>query len=155
FLPLIAVTASAGLLRVLARVDDPQQRSRTSTRRAVIAVGAVLAVASLAVNFALALQYQRAYSPFTSIADRAAFIRFQAAVDDHLPGGSPLPVRHGDSLPAPLAGGTLFVVGDCAGVYWSDGVLWRPIERTPATGEYKLRATFPDRPAGTRETMLV
>jgi hypothetical protein len=155
FLPLVAVTASAGLLRVLARVDDPQHRSRVNTRRAVIAVGAMLAVASLAINFALALQYQRAYSPFTSIADRAAFIRFQAALDNRLPGGSHLSVQHGDALPAPLAGGTLFVVGDCDGVYWSDGVLWRPIERTPATGEYHLRVTFPDRPAGTRETMLV
>jgi hypothetical protein len=154
FLPLLVVTAGAGLLRVLVRVDDPRRPARVTTRRAVVAVGAVLAIASLGINFALALQYQRAYSPFTSIADRAAFVRFQAALDGHLPGGSHLRVHRGHALPAPPVGGTLFVVGDCDGVYWSDGVQWHPIERTPATGEYRLRVAFPDRP-GTREMLLV
>jgi hypothetical protein len=151
-LPLLALLASAGLYLTLSRFEA---RSDTKPRRlgarSAITIGlAALAVLSLWVNFALALVYQREYSPFTAASERAAFVRFQHAA----PGGSNMPVQGGPSLPAPLAAGTLFVVGDCAGVYWSDGHAWYSIERTSATGRFPLHLTFPKRPPGTSETVL-
>jgi cytochrome b561 len=154
FLPLLVTGAAAGLLVVVRRIET-SRRLGSRGRGAAIGVLVVLAGASVWVNFALALQYQRAYSPFTSEAERAAFVRFQTDLDARLPGGSRMAVRRGPRLPEPGSAGTLFVIGTCDGVYWSDGVAWHPIERTAATGRYLLRATFPVRPAGTREAVLV
>jgi len=57
-------------------------------------------------------------------------------------------------LPKPATAGTLIVLGDCDGVYWSDGTAWHPIERTNATGRFPMQLTIRKRPAGTRETVL-
>jgi hypothetical protein len=142
FMPLLVVLAGAGMYGVLA----------TSGRlgRTLLVVFALLAAFSVAVNFGLALVYQRAYSPFTDESERAAFVRFERAA----PGGSHIPVRYGATLPKPLAGGTLFVLGNCDGVYWSDGTAWHAIERTNATGRYPIDFTVVDLPAGARQTLL-
>ena len=63
-------------------------------------------------------------------------------------------VVRGSVLPKPATAGTLIVLGDCDGVYWSDGTAWHPIERTNATGRFPMQLTIPKRPAGTRETIL-
>ena len=163
FLPLLVVLASAGLYLVLyrfeARTDHDHDGGdggathgtrRWLVRTAVVAL-AGLGAFSLWANFGLALVYQREYSPFTGEAERAAFVRFQHAA----PGGSHMPVEHGPDLPRPAAAGTLFVVGRCGGVYWSDGQAWYAIERTPATGRFPLHLTFGKLPTGTRETLLI
>ena len=142
FVPLVVVLAGAGMYLLLAR--GPQ------FGRALLVGFGVLAAASLLANFALALVYQRAYSPFTADSERAAFVRFQRDA----PGGSHMTVLRGSALPKPSAAGTLFVLGDCDGVYWSDGTAWHPVERTDATGRYPMQLTLPRRPAGTRETIL-
>jgi hypothetical protein len=111
----------------------------------------LLALLSVWTNFALALVYQREYSPFTTDDERAAFVRFQHAA----PGGGAMAVRGGNTLPARGPAGTLFVLGDCAGVYWSDGVHWHPIERTPASGLFRFDVRFHDEPPGTREPLLI
>ena len=122
---------------------------------AIVVVGAGLALFSVWANFSLALLYQRADSPFPLNSERAAFVRFQHAIDEKLPGGSGFDVERGDSLPEKAAAvGTLFVLGDCAGVYWSDGRSWLPIEQTHASGRYPIRVTLHDAPPGTRETVL-
>jgi hypothetical protein len=117
FMPLVVVTAAAGMYLVL---DTALRFKRT-----VLVGFAVLAAFSLAANFALSLLYQRAYSPFTGDRERAAFVRFQ----HDAPGGSYMSVHRGDTLPRVLPGGTLFVLGDCDAVYWSDGKDWRLIEQ--------------------------
>jgi hypothetical protein len=142
FMPLLIVLAGAGMYWVLA--------TRGRLRRVLLVCFALLAAFSVAVNFGLALVYQRAYSPFTDESERAAFVRFERAA----PGGSRMPVRYGATLPKPLAGGTLFVLGNCDGVYWSDGTAWHAIERTNASGRYPIDFTVADLPAGARQTLL-
>jgi hypothetical protein len=147
FLPLVIVLAGAGLFCGLTYVERWSHPARV-----VVAVVAVaLALVSVWVNLGITLVYQREYSPFTTDPERAAFVRFQQAA----PGGSHLTVRQGAQLPKPLAGGTLFVVGDCAGVYWTDGASWFPIERTNATGHFDVDLTLPSKPPGTTETIAV
>jgi hypothetical protein len=136
FMPLIVVTAAAGLYLVLG--TGPR------FKRTILAAFALLAAFSLAANFALALLYQRAYSPFTGDGERAAFGRFQRDA----PGGSYMSVHRGDTLPArALPGGTLFVLGNCDAVYWSDGKDWRIIEQGQMTGRDPSAPTNPDQPA--------
>jgi hypothetical protein len=142
FMPLVVVLAGAGMYAVLDKGP--------TLRRTTFAAFGTLAVLSLAINFGLALVYQRAYSPFTGDGERAAFVRFQRAA----PGGSSMPVRTGASLPTPLAAGTLFALTNCAGVYWSDGAQWHPIERTNATGYFPLAMTIPAGRPGTATPML-
>ncbi len=153
FLPLLVVLGAAGLyvvLHALARLGAARQR----VRAAVVGALAVLAAFSLWTNVGLALLYQRAYSPFPDHAERAAFVRFQHDLDDRLPGGSRFAFRRGSNLPEALPIGTVFVVGRCEAVYWSDGHDWLPIEQTHASGRFPMRLTFGDRPPGTRETLL-
>jgi hypothetical protein len=51
--------------------------------------------------------------------------------------------------------GTLWEVGNCAGLYRFDGRRWQAVERTRNTGAWAFRATFGSRPAGTRAKLLV
>ena len=155
FMPLLVVVAAAGL-HVIVRWAYDAPPTRRPWVRAVASAGVALAIVSVWFNAGLALQYQRAYSPFTANAERAAYVRFQHALDEHLPGGQRLRVRRGSVLPAePEPAGTVFVVGDCEAVYWTDGVMWFPIERTPASGYHPLTVTFAERPEGTHETLLL
>jgi hypothetical protein len=152
FVPLLVLLGIAGLYALLRYMDAGVTRRALSSTIAV--VFAILAAASLWVNFALAILYQRQYSPFPTESERAAFVRFQYDLADSLAGGSSTNLRMGTKLPDPLPEGTVFVVGDCDAVYWSDGSTWHPVERTQATGRYPLDVTFRDRPPGTRETLL-
>jgi len=142
FLPLVVVLAGAGMYLLLTY-------GHRFGRVLLVAFGA-LAVVSLVGSFALALVYQRAYSPFTADSERAAFVRFQ----HDAPGGSHMTVVRGSVLPKAATAGTLLVLGDCDGVYWSDGTAWHPVERTNATGRFPIHLTLPKRPARTRETIL-
>jgi hypothetical protein len=152
FLPLLVLLAAAGLHALLRRAET-RSTTKAVTRAAVVGF-ALLAAASLWVNFGLAILYQREYSPFATESERAAFVRFQYDFDPKLPGRTSPAVRAGARLPGALPSGTLFVVGRCDGVYWSDGKAWQPVERTPATGHFPLKVAFRKQPAGTRETLL-
>ncbi len=154
FLPMIVLLAIAGLhvlLRALVGVDPRRVLVRVLTVALV-----VLALLSLWANFALALLYQRAFNVFLSPSERAAFVGVQHKIDGLLPGGSRFELGDGPGLPRPkpALADTLFVVGACDGLYWSDGEIWFGVERTAATGEYPLRVTFPDARRGTTETLL-
>ncbi|MGQ0805129.1 MAG: hypothetical protein ACT4PI_14865 [Actinomycetota bacterium] len=153
FLPVLVLLGLAGLNVVLVWLADPARRRR-AVRVATVALAA-LAAFSLWANFALGILYQRAFNVFLPESERAAFIGFQQDVDEAVPGGSRFDVRAGDELPDAGPTGSVFVVGDCDGLYWSDGEDWFGVERTNATGGYPLSVTFPDRPVGTRETLLV
>ncbi len=153
FVPLLVLLGIAGLHTLLRRVDRGVKTKAVAGSVAVVLV--VFAAASLWINFALALLYQREYSPFPTESERAAFVRFQYDLADSLTGGTHTNVRTGRRLPDPLPEGTVFVLGDCDAVYWSDGDAWHAVERTRQAGRYPLEVTFPDRPPGTRETLLI
>ncbi|HMF03676.1 MAG TPA: hypothetical protein VKH17_02595 [Acidimicrobiia bacterium] len=152
FVPLLVLLGIAGLYTLFRAVDRGVKTKVVTVGVTVVLVA--LAATSLWVNFALALVYQREYSPFPTEAERAAFVRFQYDFADSLAGGTSTNVRVGRRLPDPLPEGTVFVLGNCDAVYWSDGSTWHPIERTRAAGRYPLEVTFRDRPSGTRETLL-
>jgi hypothetical protein len=152
FLPLLVLLGIAGLHALLRRTDAGTVKKAVTRTGAVVFV--LLAAGSLWVNFALALLYQREYSPFPTESERAAFVRFQYDLGESLAAGTSMNVLRGTRLPDPLAEGTVFVLGDCDAVYWSGGDAWYPIERTRAAGRYPLDVTFRDRPTGTRETLL-
>lgn len=124
--PLLVVLGAAGLT-ALTRVGSAAWRHA--------ALGAVvwLAIVSLWVNLALALQYQRAFAPNIDPALRASLLRWQ----HELPGGPVHLTGRGGELPAKAARGQLFVIGDCEGLYWSDGAAWHAVERTAHTGQVR------------------
>ena len=105
-------------------------------------------------TFALALEYQRVLAPFVPDGSRRSYIEFQSDVADWL-GTEPRPVRRGRELPRAAPRNQLFVVGDCAGLYTSDGRQWVGVERTNRTGQFRLRLEFADRARGFSEPILV
>lgn len=138
-LPLVLIPAFAAVAD--ARLD---RRRAWPPRRWRLLVGgaAVLAVAGVVVNLGLGLWYQRAYSQALSDHQRAWLIDVQAHVDDALHGGATPNLRRGAKLPPSAADGDLYVIGDCAGTYWSDGDDWLAVERTAAAGYHRLDVRF-------------
>ena len=132
-LPLLVLLGLAGLQVVLARLDGRRRRAQ----RAVVAGLLVLGLFGVAANGALALVYQRLYSPTIEDDVRAGFVGFQHDVT-----GAEPDLRRGDDLPDPGPDGRLFVIGDCIGLYRSDGGGWSAVERTAAVGYHRLRVTF-------------
>jgi hypothetical protein len=142
--PLIAVAELAGLALA------PTLRPPRALAIAAVALVGVLGLWSVWVNVALALDYQRFSSPNADIDGRAAMVAWQV----HLSPREAFDVRRGDD-PGPAGPeGSLFVVGDCDGLYRSDGELWAPVERTPGAGHVRLRATLSPR-AGSGEAVPV
>jgi hypothetical protein len=112
----------------------------------------VLAVASVAINLALAIWVQRAFSGNDRLV--APFVRFQHELDGRWLDGGNAGIEHaGFKLGHPAKEGEVRVVGDCDGTYWSEGRTWFGIERTNRTGRYVVRARFPRRPYGTLEPL--
>jgi hypothetical protein len=135
FMPVLLLGAAVGV-QALARA--------CAARRAVARVGAwavvVLAVWSCWANIALAYEFRHAFAPFTADDLRAARIGTQLDVADALGTGAPT-AQAGAKLPATARAGDLFVVGDCAGLYWYDGQRWLGVERTNRTGRHLLEVT--------------
>jgi hypothetical protein len=151
FLPLLVLAGAVGLWRTAALMDRRSRRARAT----VGAVLAVLAVWSCWAMGGLTLLYQRAYAPLVTRVSRAQFIDFQMTVHELVPGGTPSRVGHGTRLPArPGPPNSLFVVGDCAGLYWSDGRAWLALEATPPTGLSRVRVVFGPAPSGTLQPVL-
>lgn len=145
FVPLLVLGGAVGLQWVLA-----------SRGHRPLVLGACLALVAVAgwVSLGLGLQYQRLWSTNVPPELRAGFLGFQEDV-----GTGTLPVVRANELPAKGPAGTLLVLGDCAGLYLSDGLpltgvdrsQWASVEGSRATGWHHLRASFPDDlPAGTR-----
>jgi hypothetical protein len=144
-LPAIVLASLVGLHALLGRLA---RTPRPAWTRALGVAVIVLAVASLWINFALTISYQRTLFP-KDLDERTGFIGFQQDVDDLLPGGPRGTVRTGGpDLPAKGPVGELFVVGDCGGLYWSDSREWFAVERGNGAGHYHLRVRFPAASAG-------
>ena len=139
FLPAIVLVSLVGLHWLLGI------GARRAAPRWIRTVGftlLVLAVSSLWINFALAIDYQRLLFPAQGM-ERVGFIGFQLDVDRWLPGGPRLRPHTGPELPAVGGLAELFIVGHCGGLYWSDSRQWFAIERANSTGHFRLRARFP------------
>ena len=138
FVPFIVVAAAAGLHLLV--------RWLGGRRRLIVPVLAVLGVVVLsatAINAALAVDYHYLNEFQGETKQLKAFVETQYDVHNDFPGGAAPSVRSGPALPPPpMPRGTVFVVGDCDGAYWSSGVRWVGIGRTPATGHYALSAKF-------------
>ena len=151
FVPLLVVAGAAGLWSI-PRLTAAWGRAA----RAALVIGlVVLAGWSCWATGALTLLQQRAYGPLVSTDTRARLIDFQVGVYERVPGGPPSGVRHGQlPLPAPAAANTLLIVGHCAGLYWSSGRFWHPVEETPSTGRFHLAIRLDPAPRGTLEPLL-
>jgi hypothetical protein len=134
----IALLVVPGVLATWKVVDWSKGRSRAVV--AVLAsVAIVLGAWGLWVSFATAYVFQRAQTVFTTVDDRASLVKTQLDVQDLLGGGLPSRVTAGDTLPRDeTRAGTLFVLGDCDGLYRHDGTKWQVVEQTPATGNHRL-----------------
>jgi hypothetical protein len=104
-------------------------------------------VLSLGINTGLGIEYSRAFDATDH--DLAAFVSFQYDLHDRFPGGAAPYVRTGSRLPlADDREGTLFVLGRCDALFWSNGFKWRVLERGEGGGQFRLRVRFPTAPTG-------
>ena len=140
-LPLLVLGAVVGVQVLLAWSS---RRAGAASVRFAWGGLAFLMVLSLWFNAGLAVLYQRGWGykvPRNEIVD---LVNLQYSVHKKVSGGSPPHLLRGAKLPLnPPAGGDVFAVGSCAGLYWSnDGRFWVPLERTNDTGLYKMRGDF-------------
>ncbi|MFA5884525.1 MAG: hypothetical protein WDA60_11785 [Acidimicrobiia bacterium] len=150
-IPLLVVGGALGLWWVARLLSG---RSRAVKVAAVSAL-VVLSAWSVWATASLTLLEQREFGPLVPTRTRAALLDFQTRLHETFPGGNPSRVyRGGLALPAPAKAGSLYVAGDCDGLYWSNGRFWHPVEQTPRTGRFVLDLTLDDAPAGTKEPLL-
>ncbi len=152
--PLLAIGGLAGLQLVLRRTED-----RRPSGAVLVGVGVTAAVVVAAwVNVSLALSYQRLYSPNAKDDVIAGYLDTTYDVAQSVGLDPDIPIAAGDRLPDSAPRGSLFVVGDCDGLYLSDGMPtnavkitpWNPVERTEAGGRFLRTIEFPTQPIGTR-----
>ena len=123
FVPVLVVGAAVGVPVVAAWVADSGRR-----RRVVVSVTAVLLVVGLTVNVGLGVLARYVYILPTE-AERRDFVADQYAIQDRLGGGRPPDVIEVDALGPAAADGTVAIVGDCDGLFRSDGDAWVLLEQ--------------------------
>ncbi len=113
FLPLLIVASAVGLVDLWGRTLD----WRRSRRRLLMGTTAVLTVASVVANLAIATTPQSDWATPRAI----AYVRWQVHFANAL--GLPLTpnIVHGEHLPYYAPADTLFDVGDCRALYLSTG----------------------------------
>ncbi|MFI5045836.1 MAG: hypothetical protein ACHQIG_02135 [Acidimicrobiia bacterium] len=128
FVPFLVLAGLVGLQGLLAT----HRRRRPARSRAGVAAALVaLAAFGVWVNVALALEYQRLWAPVAPPELVAGFVGFQHDVAAAL-GTGDVTVQRGDALPDGTGrAGSLFVVGDCDGLYLSDGLGTNAVKRSP------------------------
>jgi hypothetical protein len=135
FIPLLIVAGAVGLWWVARLLDRRAHWIRVST----VSLLTIIALWSVWSTASLTLLEQRAFGPLVSNQTRADFIDLQIKIHDLIPGGTPSGVlRGGRQLPDPAKAGSLYIVDDCDGLYWSNGRFWHPVEETPVTGRFFL-----------------
>jgi hypothetical protein len=148
FVPLLVVLGAIGFHVSLAWCTRLEIRARAVTWAAL----AVVSFVAIWFGIGLAVIYQRVAS--SDEAELRDFVRTQLAVQRRFPGGAP-ELTHVARLPGDMPLGTVAVVGNCDGVFVSSGNAWRALERSPATGGYRLRVTFPTAPGTTSVAPLL
>ncbi len=160
FFPLLILAGIAGLHIILRWSAN----SKTSIRKVQWGwrfLGAAL-LFSVVINVALAIDYHWT-TPWVREDQVAPFVEAQYRVQKEIPGGTAPYVESGRHLPwPPLKRGTTFVVGDCDGVYWSQGIVpslawspWMGLARTRSTGEYNFDVRFKEPSERTIEPLVV
>ena len=96
--------------------------------RVVVTATAVLLVRRADVNVGLAVLARNVYLLPTE-AERRDFVAAQYAIQDRLGGGRPPDVVEIDALGPAAPDGTVAIVGDCDGLYRSDGDAWVLLEQ--------------------------
>jgi len=139
WMPLLVVGGVTGL----AVLVDWSRSARPWARRALLVAGAVLAMMGVAVNLALSIANQGELTPTVPTTTRTQFVRLQQHVDRALYGDPPPGVAVVRRLPIAGPVGTLAILGDCAGLFQSDGSAWTAVEQAAGGGHYRLRVTFP------------
>ena len=140
---LLAAVGFAGLGFAGAAGRLPTRAARTAV---LLGFGTLVAVGAWT-GIAVALEYQRSRSPLVDEPLRAQYLGWQRDVGRVL-GTAPPPVTRSDRLPEPGPRDALHVVGDCAGLYVSDGDAWHAVERTPATGSHRITVRLAAAPRG-------
>ena len=146
--PLVLIPGLVGFHLVLRGWRRWAPRTR---RVAAVGLGG-LAVLGLAVNVALALEYQRERGPNVPESVRADWSSLRAS----LPGSyEPLEVSPAAPwLPESAFDSRMAVVGECDGLYVRFEDEWRGLERGPAVGVYDLRVDLDDLPAEERVPLI-
>jgi hypothetical protein len=156
--PLLVLVGAVGFGVVLGPVVRPVRGWRSAAVVCLVAVG----VLGTWVNLGQGIWYQRVFaSPSDEDVTRGFLERRQSL--GVLGAGRVLPVGTGPHLPYQGKAADLFVVGDCDGLYVSDGAgvdnlshtNWKPVVRTAGVGAHVLDVRFDDAPAGTVEPLLV
>jgi hypothetical protein len=143
FIPLGVLAALVGTHVVLRWTAAPPRHPV----KAVAWTGLGLLVAtSVWFNVGLGVVLGRAFFPDDDHA-LASFVAFQYDLHERFPGGPPPAVETGSQLPLPKHA-TAFVLGRCDALFWSDGLYWRPLERSEGGGRFRFRVRFPASPTG-------
>ena len=125
FVPVLVVGAALGVPVVAVWAGASTRR-----RRATVAATAALLVVAFAVNAGLAVLARYVYLLPTP-GERRDFVAAQYDLHGALGGGRPPSVVELDDLGAPAADGTVAILGDCDGLFRSDGTEWAPLELRP------------------------
>jgi hypothetical protein len=133
-LPLLLLLGVPGFVAAVTWLES----CTAAWRRAVVVAAAVLVALGCWTGLAVALEYQRELSAVIPVELRREYVDWQWRVADTLGVGKPA-VLTGDSLPAPMQRGSLFVLGPCDGLYVSDGDHWHAVERANAAGHFLVR----------------
>jgi hypothetical protein len=123
FVPVLVVGAAVGVPVIATWAADSVAR-----RRAMVTVTAMLMVIALTVNGGLAVLARYVYLLPTE-AERRDFVAAQYAIQDRLGGGTPPDVVAVAALGPVAPDGTVAIVGDCDGLYRSDGGAWVLLEQ--------------------------
>ncbi len=160
FFPFLVLAGITGLHLILRWSAD-----WTTSKRKVLWGWRFLGLAlvlSVFVNTALAIDYHWT-APWAREDQVAPMIEAQYRLHEAIPGGSAPYVVSRKHLPwPPLSRGTTVMVGNCEGLYWSQGSVpalgWSPymgIVRTLSTGEYNLKVKFTHSSKGAIEPLVV
>ena len=133
FMPFLILASAIGMIDIWRRLDG---RS-AGVRSTVVAACAILGAFSVAANLAIAW----APTPEWTVAQAQRFVNEQNSLS---PSALRSTVVRGETLPSYAPAGTLFIVGDCQGLYRSTGVdytnvpgqqiqhlTWAPVEQAP------------------------
>ncbi len=160
FFPFLVLAGVTGLHLILRWSAET-----TNSKRRVLWGWRVLGFAlflSVFINTALAIDYHWK-TPWAREDQVAPLIEAQYRLHAAIPGGSAPYVVRRKHLPwPPLSRGTTVMVGDCEGLYWSQGSVpalgWSPymgLARTRSTGEYNLNVRFTHSSNGAIEPIVV
>lgn len=153
----VPVLAIAGAIGVQIALRHRPAGGRRQLRLQWIGL-AVLAAATVWINLAHGLIFQRLYSPNVKDDLVYKFLDTRYDVPQSLGLDPDIPILEVDALPMDIPRGQIAIVGDCKAMYLADGLdlnavkftPWNPVERSEAGGRYLRTIEFPAMEPGTR-----